>query len=72
MNSSIQAFGLWCPSCFQPCVAVAEASYLVGLQETRPVWLCRPCFDSLDSEVIGLELTGRILGDPAAFGRKLR
>lgn len=71
-DRSSKAFGRWCPTCFRSCLAVAETSYFVGLQETRFLWLCPPCFDSLNSEVIGLELTGHILGDPEAFGRKRR
>jgi len=61
-----------CPTCFLPSFAVAEATYVVALVEVAPVWVCPACFARLDVEVMGLELTGRILGDASAFGRKNR
>jgi len=58
-----------CPTCFQVSRAVAEATYVISLFEVGPVWVCPSCFARLDQDVDGLELTGRIVGDPEAFGR---
>jgi len=59
-----------CPTCFRISAALAEATYLDLLYEVGPLWLCPDCFDVLSEQVDGLELTGRMLGDLAAFGRR--
>lgn len=64
---------LVCPVCFTHCPAVAEVTFVVEcVWEAGPLWVCPACFARLDVEVIGLELTGRILGDARAFGRRNR
>lgn len=56
-----------CLECLRLAPAVAEATYVNGLCEMGPVWVCPVCFERLETEVIGVELTGRVLGDRAAF-----
>jgi len=63
---------LICPSCHRHCRGTAEVSYFVGLVDVGPISVCPPCFEWLETEYDGVELTGRIHGDPAAFGRKRR
>jgi len=62
----------YCETGLHVASAVAEITYVDGLTLYGPIWGCRDCFDQLETSRAAPELTGRILGDPAAFGRRRR
>lgn len=69
---SLRSTKRYCESCFQVSVAVAEMTYVDGLTLYGPIWGCPDCLDQLEATDAAPELTGRILGDPASFGRTWR